>query len=86
MFKVRRTACDTCIYKGGIPLNRDLEEIEAEIKDEHGYFDGYRICHHSGNSCCRGFWNKHKDDFPAGQIAQRLGFVEFVDEENLEPA
>lgn len=33
--------------------------------------------------CCRGFWEAHKDAFPAGQIAQRLGLVEFVDVDTL---
>jgi hypothetical protein len=28
--------------------------------------------------CCRGFWNRHKDKFALGQIAQRLGWVVFI--------
>ena len=26
-------------------------------------------------ACCRGFWNRHKDEFAVGQVAQRLGLV-----------
>jgi len=46
-------------------------------------FRGYRICHHSKGLCCRGFWDAHKDEFPAGQIAQRLRLVQFVTEDTL---
>jgi hypothetical protein len=48
-----------------------------------GYFKGHRICHHSKDACCRGFWNRHKNHFTAGQLAQRLNAVEFVDEDVL---
>jgi hypothetical protein len=44
-----------------------------------GFFKGHRICHHSNDVCCRGFWNRHKDHFSAGQLAQRLGAVQFVE-------
>lgn len=78
MFKVMEKACATCIYRKDTPL--DLPALEAEIKDKHlpGYFEGHRICHHSSDACCRGFWNRHKDKFTMGQLAQRLGFVQFV--------
>ena len=38
---------------------------------------------HSKGLCCRGFWDAHKDEFPAGQIAQRLCLVQFVTEDTL---
>jgi len=82
MFKVQRKSCSTCIYRKDSPL--DLEKLESEIADEHGGFRGHRICHHGGNACCRGFWNRHRDEFQAGQIAQRLGLVEFVDDREEE--
>lgn len=80
-FEVQRTACSTCIYKKDCPL--DIQQLEDQIKDIRGDFEGYRVCHHSGTACCRGFWNRHKDDFPAGQIAQRLNAVEYVDHDVL---
>jgi hypothetical protein len=46
-------------------------------------FKGWRVCHHSKDVCCRGFWNRHKDEFQAGQLAQRLGWVEFVSVDTL---
>ena len=76
MFKVQAEACSTCIYRKDSPL--DLNKLEAEIADGYGGFNGYRICHHSEDVCCRGFWNRHKDEFAAGQIAQRLDAVQFV--------
>ena len=77
-FRVQAKACATCIYRKDSPL--DLRKLEADIADRKmvGFFSGYRICHHSRDVCCRGFWNRHKDHFTLGQLAQRLGFVRFV--------
>jgi hypothetical protein len=80
MFKVQAKLCETCIYTW--PLD-ELRRLLAQIADPAmpGFFAGYRVCHHANDSgvCCRGFWNAHKNDFNAGQVAQRLGLVEFVD-------
>lgn len=76
MFEVQRRSCSTCIYRKDSPL--DIKSLEAEITDKYGGFNGHRICHHSKVACCRGFWNRHKNKFAAGQIAQRLGLVRFV--------
>jgi hypothetical protein len=77
MFKVQRRRCATCIYRKDTPL--DIEKLENDVRDRYGGFKGYRICHHSKDVCCRGFWDKHKWAFQAGQIAQRLKMVAFVD-------
>ena len=71
-FLVMREACASCIYRNDSPL--DLVKLENQARDDYG-FSGYRVCHHHDEACCRGFWNRHKDEFAAGQIAQRLGFV-----------
>ena len=76
-FKVQRRMCRTCIYHKGSPL--DLAELERQVRDPHMGFKGFRICHHSKDACCRGFWDMHKDEFAVGQVAQRLGLVCFVD-------
>ena len=82
--KVRKTSCKTCIYRNDSPL--DLSMLENEVADGHAGMNGHRICHHTKTVCCRGFWNKHKDEFPMGQIAQRLekftgqSYIEFTDE------
>jgi hypothetical protein len=77
-FPVQQKACETCIYRKDSPL--DIKELEAQIADPRmaGHFAGYRICHHSAEACCRGFWNRHRNDFALGQVAQRLGLVRFV--------
>ena len=80
-FRVQAKLCATCIYRKGSPL--DLRKLENDVRDPHMGFRGHRVCHHSRDVCCRGFWNRHKDAFPAGQIAQRLGVVEFVDVDTL---
>ena len=79
-FRVMSQACSTCIYRKDSPM--DIQRLEDEVRDPHVGFRGYRVCHHAEAServCCRGFWNAHKDEFASGQIAQRLGLVEFVD-------
>ena len=83
MFKVQSKQCETCIYRSDSPL--DLKQLESQIADPHmeRMFAAHRICHHSNDVCCRGFWDRHKDDFPMGQIAQRLDAVEFVNVDKL---
>lgn len=79
-FEVQKKQCETCIYRKDSPL--DLDKLEGEIADKYGGFIGHRICHHSDNVCCRGFWDRHKDEFPMGQVSQRLGLVVFVEVDN----
>lgn len=83
MLKVQRTQCQSCIYLTPSPL--DLQRLEAEIADPHmeGHFSSYRICHHSTDVCCRGFFDRHAQDCTPIQIAQRLGLVEFVEVDTL---
>jgi hypothetical protein len=81
-FQVQKRQCASCIYRQDSGL--DLAKLEAQIADPHmaEFFRAYRECHHAerGSSvCCAGFWARHGDDFTAGQMAQRLGYVEFVD-------
>lgn len=80
-FEVQKKMCATCIYRADSPL--DLKVLEAQIADRFGGFKSHRICHHSNRACCRGFWNKHKNEFAMGQIAQRLRMVEFVEHDTL---
>ena len=75
-FKVQSKQCTTCIYNKKSPL--DIKHLESQVADKYGGFKGHRTCHHSKDVCCRGFWNRHKDKFQLGQIAQRLGLVKFV--------
>jgi hypothetical protein len=79
--RVQKTHCSTCIYRPDSPL--DLAKLEADVADGYGGFKGHRICHHSDDACCAGFWARHKDEFQLGQIAQRLGVVEFVQDDTL---
>lgn len=81
-FRVQRRMCATCIYRPD--MHFDLAVLEAEVRDPHVGFRAHRICHHSDSACCRGFWEAHRDEFPLGQVAQRLGLVEFVEDDVLE--
>ena len=77
-FKVRRVQCETCIYRPDSPL--DLERLEDDVRDPHGGFKAHRVCHYHNDSgaCCRGFWDRHKDSFPMGQVAQRLRLIQEI--------
>ena len=37
------------------------------------------------NTAARGFWERHRNDFAAGQIAQRLNLVVYVDHDEFGP-
>ena len=73
-----RRLCATCIYRKD--LDWDLAKLEYQVRDAKmsGFFTGFRVCHHGNDACCRGFWDHHKDDFAAGQVAQRLNMVRWV--------
>ena len=81
VLEVQARMCKTCIYRPDSTL--DLARLEADVADPRfpGYFVGYRSCHHAPDRrrvCCRGFWDRHKDAFTLGQLAQRLERVVFV--------
>lgn len=84
MLRVQRRQCATCIYRPDSPL--DLTALEDAIRDPRmeGHFKGSRICHHSKDAVCAGFWARHKDHYDAGQLAQRLSLVVLVDDD-VEP-
>jgi len=81
VLEIQSRMCDTCIYRPDSGL--DVRELERQIADPRmaGFFRGYRACHHAPDRravCCRGFWDRHKDRFTWGQIAQRLRLLVFV--------
>jgi hypothetical protein len=82
--KVQRRQCSTCIFRPDSPLN--LAALLRAVADPHmaGFFRGSRICHHSNEAVCAGFWARYKDKFTVGQVAQRLDLVEVVDHDTLE--
>ena len=60
--------------------SKTVSELENQVKDKMGFFSGFRVCHIGNDICCGGFWKRHKNFFQAGQVALRLGLVEFVDQ------
>jgi hypothetical protein len=79
--RVQRRTCATCIYNRDSPL--DIVKLENDVRDPYMGFKGHRICHHSNDAVCAGFWARHKWEFQLGQIAQRLNMVEYVDDDTL---
>jgi hypothetical protein len=87
LLQVQSKQCSTCIYRANSPL--DLAKLEAQCADKYleDFFAHWRECHHAepnSGVVCRGFWNRHKNSFTAGQIAKRLNSVEYVDSEATE--
>jgi hypothetical protein len=80
---VQRKQCATCIYRKRAPL--DVAALEAQIRDPlmPGFFEGFRICHHSSRAVCAGFWARHKESFTLGQLALRLGMVRLVNDDRF---
>jgi hypothetical protein len=76
LIEVQARPCATCIYRKG--SGADLVKLENDVRDKYVGFKGFRVCHHSKTACCRGFWNRHRNAFTLGQIAQRLGLVVYV--------
>ena len=58
-FRVQQKQCSTRIYRKTSPL--DIQQLEQQIADKYGGFNTFRTCHHSEDVCCRGFWNRHKN-------------------------
>ena len=85
-FLVQRRQCATCIYRKGGVFN--IKELEQQVADLHmpGFFRSYRVCHHTKDKsgiCCAGCWRRHRHKFTLGQLAQRLGFVQYVTVDDL---
>lgn len=82
-FIVQKRQCSTCIFR---PENAEmLPRLLKQIEDPKlaGHFKSFRVCHHSEIACCAGFWARHSNHFDVGQLAQRLGMVEFVEHDTL---
>lgn len=84
-FLVQRKQCSTCIYGKHSASRMTPAQLEAEVADKHlhGFFRGYRTCHHTKDVCCAGFWRRHRHKFTLGQLAQRLGLVRYVEVDTL---
>lgn len=84
-FQVQKRMCKSCIYRPECAL--DIKKLEDQVREKVrgqsvDFFKGYRECHHAETGsgvCCRGFWERHKDQFQLGQVAQRLDLVEYVE-------
>jgi hypothetical protein len=85
MLRVQRKACATCIFTSPVWRPGQLDALLDEVRDPHlpGHFRGHRVCHHSQDAVCAGFWARYRDNFDLGQLAQRLNVVEFVDDDRL---
>jgi len=76
MFEVQKHPCKTCVYRKDTRL--DINGLEDKVKDDNGDVQTFRVCHHSNKACCKGFWDRNKNKFNMGRLAQRLNAVTYV--------
>ena len=70
--------CSTCVFRPGNLMRLEDGRVEGMVEDATKA-DSTIVCHQTldgRNAACRGFFDKHKTQ-PL-QIAERLGFIEFV--------
>ena len=79
---VQHAQCETCIYRADTAYN--TKKLEDRVRDPRDprHFTTSRACHafRGRTVVCRGFWDRHAEDFDLGQIAVRLDAVYTIDE------
>ena len=84
--KITFAPCGHEVYGVPTPGNtakNTVIALQRLIGSAPGFFESYRVCHHSDGVCCRGFWEAHKDAFTLGQLAQRWDLVEFIEVDTM---
>ncbi|WP_395111399.1 DUF4314 domain-containing protein [Actinomadura sp. SCN-SB] len=78
--RVLERRCGTCIFRAGDPLHLGAERIRQVI-EENLRAGALLTCHATlpygphpdfGPAVCAGFWARHRNDVPAGRLAQLL--------------
>ena len=77
MLKVRKTQCQTCIFRPGGPYSDATPQLVKSCRDQYGFLVQFRLCHSHHDLCCRGFYDQHGAACTPLQIATRLGLIEF---------
>jgi len=75
VFRVQGSKCDQCLFSDNKIVNDDRKEevLRTTLKK-----DTFFVCHKTDDVCCKGYWDKYKDKFTVGQIAQRLNLMKEV--------
>lgn len=81
-FKIQTKQCDQCLFsRRRIVTAARFKNIIRDCTQLGN--EKHFVCHKAslkGDSvCCRGFWDKYKNNFQLGQVAQRLNLVEEVE-------
>ena len=81
-FKVTKSCCNQCLFgPDKIVSDRRKTNLLKEITREQSYF----VCHKSTikgeDTCCRGFYETMGHHSQIIRIAERIGAIEFVEEQ-----
>lgn len=79
---IQRQQCDQCLFsRNRIVSNERAADIIRGCVEKDTYFQCHKtqVKGSSQDVCCRGFWDKFKNRFNLGRIAQRLNIVKEVD-------
>jgi hypothetical protein len=80
MLKIQRKQCNQCLFSGRriVSPARKREVVEECLK-----YETFFTCHKGSiagvNACCKGYWDRYHESFQLGQLAARLGWIEWVD-------
>lgn len=81
--KVQSKPCNQCLFTKNRIVSK--ERATSIVKDSLKK-DTFFVCHKSsiegdghGEVCCKTYWDRYKNQFNLGRIAQRLDVVKFVD-------
>lgn len=78
---VMSTKCDTCIFRPGNLMRLEegrVEQMTSDAVRDQGHIPCHkRLGEGDARAICRGFFDVHKHDVLALQLAERFGIVEF---------
>lgn len=82
-FKVCRKPCKQCLFsKNRIVTGAVAQDIIDDCLANDGWFECHKGTIRGDNICCRGFWDRYRNDvLPLRLVQMYLEFVQFVDPE-----
>jgi hypothetical protein len=83
-FQVYSTKCEECLFtKYKLVPNKRRKEIIAEClqKGKETFFVCHKSSQNGGNVCCKGFYDLYGNRVTIVQLAERLHFIELIEQD-----